>query len=435
MSTPSLAAEAREAVLFTLPLYEMARMRAATSPRKHPALGFAGADATSMLRWMNQFTHTRRLLGPQDREVVTPNNDTLYTNAWLDLAAGPVLIEVPDMDQRYWTLGFLDLWSNPFAYAGRRTTGNAAQRLFVHGPDWQGQAADGAIEIAAPGNDIWIIGRILVDDRADDLAAVRALQQRFVIRRTDGQDAASRLDVAMDGRKTTTPALAEYRHIVATALARNPAPAGHAKQVRNAAQFGLAAEGTAAAVATTDAALQDALASVCTELRDTAQPSELGGGWSLPVLVRTNYGEDFLTRARVARNMIGALGIEEAMYVVAEVDADGAALDGRDRYELRFSAGQAPQVDAFWSLTMYRKSDCLLVDNALDRYSIGDRTAGLHWDEDGALRIRIQASDPGPGCNWLPAPAEPFYLTLRLYQPREEHTDLRFRYPPLRRLS
>lgn len=435
MSSPDLADQAREAVLFTLPLYEMARMRAATSPRKHPTLGFAGADATSMLRWMNQFTHTRRLLGPQDREVVTPNNDTLYTNAWLDLAAGPVLIEVPEMGQRYWTLGFLDLWSNPFAYAGRRTTGNQAQRLFVHGPHWQGPAPDGAIEIAAPGDDIWIIGRILVDDRADDLAAVRALQDRFVIRRPDGEPVASRLDVAMAGRKTTTPAAAEYRRIVATALARNPAPAGHTYQVRNAAQFGLTADETAAAVTTADAALQDALASVCVELRDTAQPSDLGGGWNLPVLVRTDYGDDFLTRARVARNLIGALGIEEAMYVVAEVDADGAALDGRHRYELTFPAGQAPQVAAFWSLTIYRKSDCLLVDNAIDRYSIGDRTAGLRCDEDGALRIRIQASDPGPDCNWLPAPAEPFYLTLRLYQPRADHLDLRFRYPPVRRLS
>ena len=52
------------------------------------------------------------------------NNDTLYTNAWLDLSEGPLVIEVPDMGERYWTLGFLDMWTNPFAYAGRRSAGN-----------------------------------------------------------------------------------------------------------------------------------------------------------------------------------------------------------------------------------------------------------------------------------------------------------------------
>lgn len=418
-----------EAVLRTLPLFEMARMRAATAPRRHPQHGFAGPDAASTLRWLNTFTHSKRLLTPHDREVVTPNNDTLYTNAWLDLSEGPLVIEVPDMGERYWTLGFLDMWTNPFAYAGRRTTGNRAQRLFVHGPRWNGPLPKGMVEIAAPGDDVWIIGRILVDADAADLACVAQLQQQFsLLHSQDLQPAARIADAAMDGRKTDTPAAHTYRAVVDATWARNPAPPEDRETPslwRQALDQG-------------EPALQQALAEVCQALREDAQPSEVGGGWSVPIAIRTDWGTQFEVRARVARNLIGALGVEEAMYPIAEVDDRGQPLDGVHRYALYFPPGAGPQVDAFWSLTMYRKSDCLLVDNPLDRYSIGDRTRGLQWEADGALRIVIQHAeppDPRDRANWLPAPPEPFYLTLRLYQPREAHLEFRYGYPPVVRIT
>jgi Protein of unknown function (DUF1214) len=63
-------------------------------------------------------------------------------------------------------------------------------------------------------------------------------------------------------------------------------------------------------------------------------------------------------------------------YEFVHVDADGAQLNGAHRYELRLAA--MPPVDAFWSLTMYNVPEFVLVDNPIDRYSIGDRTPGLH---------------------------------------------------------
>ena len=79
--------------------------------------------------------------------------------------------------------------------------------------------------------------------------------------------------------------------------------------------------------------------------------------------------------------------------------------------------------------------DRFLYANPLQRYSIGDRTPGLRTEADGSLAIRLQADDPGPGHNWLPAPAgELFYVVLRLYQPQADHLEQRYAYPPLRRL-
>lgn len=419
LSTLSPVEAARAAVIQTLPLFEMMRMRAATTARRHPALGFAGADASSRMRWVNQFTHTHRRLGPDDREVVSPNNDTVYSNAWLDLSEGPVVITTPDMGDRYWTLGLLDAWTNPFAYVGRRTTGNRAQRTLVHGPGWRGEVPAGISQvIAAPGQDVWLIGRVLVDEAAGDIEQVRALQVQFSLRRPDGSDAAMRVDTLLDGRAVDVPTGPLYRAIVDHALVRNPVPAGERPLWSGAG-----------------AALPEALAAVFEELRHADQPQGLGGGWALPVAVRTHWGQDLLTRARVARNLIGALGIEEAMYPTAEVDADGQVLHGSHAYELRFPPGGGPRVGAFWSLTMYRRSDCLFVANPIARYSIGDRTPGLRAEPDGSLAIRVQATDPGPGFNWLPAPPdEPFYVVLRLYQPQREHLEFHYRYPPLRRL-
>lgn len=419
MTTPN-DLTVRTTLIQTLPLYEMMRMRAATTARRHPQLGFASNDRSSTLRWVNQFTHTHRKLGPEDREVVSPNNDTVYSNAWLDLSQGPVLIESPDMGDRYWTLGLLDAWTNPFAYIGRRTTGNRRQRTLVHGPGWHGPLPSGISQvIAAPGDDVWLIGRILVDDSAADLEAVRALQALLSMSRLDGSDAAMRVDTWLDGRSMAVPPAALYAATIDAGLRRNPPPTGESL-----------------AWPLDPQAIETHLPIVFDELRQQDQPHQLGNGWGLPVAVRTGWGDDVQTRARVARNLIGALGIDEAMYPTAEVDADGQPLGGTHAYELRFAPGGGPRVGAFWSLTMYRRSDCLFVANPIDRYSIGDRTPGLRTDADGGLTIRLQAIDPGAAHNWLPAPAgELFYVVLRLYQPAAEHLEFRFAYPPLRRLA
>lgn len=407
-----------ELVLQTLPLFEMARMRAANTARRHPLQGFAGAGPQSTMRWANQFTHTRRLIGPADREVVTPNNDTLFTNAWLDLSGGPVVIEVPEMGDRYWVLGFLDAWTNPWAYAGRRTTGGAAQRLFVHGPGWNGEVPAGMHRVSAPGDDVWVIGRILVDHDPQDLARVHALQDRFAMVRMDGSPALTRLDALLDGRRTDVPDGDAYLHVITQMLLRNPSE--HPMR-------GWPPE---------RAALDEALAAAYRALREAAPHAELGGGWTIAVKVHRHFGNDFFTRARVARNWIGTLGMEEAMYVMAEVDAAGDVLDGKHRYRLRLPPQDQMEVDAFWSLTLYRREDCLLAANPIGRHSVGDRTRGLRRDADGGLTLAIQARDPGPGENWLPAPpGAQFYLVLRLYQPRRAHLESVFSYPPVERLS
>lgn len=421
---------ARAAVLYALPLYEMARMQSASSPRRNASGQWAGPAGApdSTMRWVNRFSHTRHLLGPADRRVVTPNNDTLYTNAWLDLSRGPLLIHTPDTGSRYYVLGFLDFYTNPFAYSGTRTTGTAAQTLFVHGPGWRGVVPAGTIEVASPTDHVWVLGRILAAPE-EALEPVHALQDAFRIARAAQPDAAydgEVIDAGIGPRNVIgDPVL--FLRVVNRALALNPPPAD---QVALLAGFGSVGIGANLPVDGVPHGLAEALGEVLEELA-APQASALGGGWTLPVDVRSNFGTNWHQRALVARNYIGALGIEEAMYLMADVDSGGALLDGHRRYRLHFAHDAQPAVDGFWSLTMYRKSDCLLVDNPAGRYSVGDRTPGLKYDADGGLTIVIGHAPPAEPANWLPAPAEPFYLSLRLYLPRTTHIERSFSYPPI----
>ena len=369
---PSTSPDVRDALVRTLPLFEMMRMRAATTARRHPTLGFASDDRGSTLRWINQFTHTHRKLGPHDREVVSPNNDTVYSNAWLDLSQGPVLIHTPDFGQRYWTLGLLDAWTNPWAYVGRRTTGSRRQRTLLHGPNWRGALPAGGVSqvIAAPGDDVWLIGRILVDDTAADLEAVRALQAELHMTRLDGSDAARRIDTALDGRTVAAPPPELFVRTVDAALARNPLPAGETLAWpldAQAVEQGLPAGVRGAAPA------------------GPAAPARSGLG--LAGVGAHALGRRLLTRARVARNLIGALGIDEAMYPTAEADGDGRTLDGGHAYELRFPPGGGPRVGAFW--LFWPALDCVVLNPEFARREFGDRAAGHQPLGRDATPIRI----------------------------------------------
>jgi len=146
-------------------------------------------------------------------------------------------------------------------------------------------------------------------------------------------------------------------------------------------------------------------------------------------------GSDYLLRASVARG--GYVNApEEAIYPAAVRDRDGAALTGANTYEIVFPKGQLPPVDAFWSLTPYAAPGFTLTDNPIRRYAIGDRTKGLKFDKDGALRIVLSAANPGRAAsNWLPIPPGPFVLVARLYMPRKEALDGRYALPPIVRVT
>lgn len=115
--------------------------------------------------------------------VVRPNFDTLYSSAWLDLAAEPMIVSVPDTDGRYYLLPMLDMWTNVFASPGWRTTGTQAGNFVIVPPGWRSEKSrlpEGVQRIDAPIPHVWIIGRTKTDGPPDD-DAVHKIQAGFRI--------------------------------------------------------------------------------------------------------------------------------------------------------------------------------------------------------------------------------------------------------------
>ena len=161
-------------------------------------------------------------------------------------------------------------------------------------------------------------------------------------------------------------------------------------------------------------------------------------GWRYPPPEIGRYGDDFLLRA-ADQSMAGIMcnDPDEGVYLVNFNDADGEKYKAENRYRIHFDADNMPPVDSFWSLGMYG-TDLNLVANPIDRYSIGDRTAGLMKDPDGGLTIHLQAEAPDgdEAANWLPTPSEgEWFAILRPYRPRPVVIDATWECPPIERVS
>ena len=429
-----LQALAEEAVTYAFPLAEMSRLRAITSPRRCHA-GPAAESPEDPSRWCNVLVHARELLGSGRSKVVTPNNDTLYVNTWLDLRQGPLVIEVPDTAGRYYVLGLLDFYTNPFGSIGSRCTGTGAGRYVMTPPGWQGELPASLPVIEAPTPWVWIIGRILVDGPAD-LPAVHALQDGFQLHPALAtQSLPARFDPGpqMDPGK---PDAARFLAVVNQALAENPPPERERTMVARFAAVGMGAgvdAPSSSQLATIDAALRACLA----RWQATGLAQSRASGWQYMPPLGHSFGSDYEMRAQIALKYIGALDSLEAYYPMAYHDGQGRPLDGRHTYRLRFAPGALPPAQAFWSLTMYDTRDWMLVPNPINRFAIGDRTPGLVRDADGGLTLCLQREEPAEAAaraNWLPTPEGTFYLCLRAYLPTPDMLEGRYELPAIERI-
>jgi len=99
--------------------------------------------------------------------TVGVNHDTLLTVGWLDLSKGPLVLHVPAMNDRYYSVQFTDPFDVNFAYVGTRTTGTQAGDYLITGLGWKGQVPGGMTQIASPNNSVLVIGRVLVYNDSD----------------------------------------------------------------------------------------------------------------------------------------------------------------------------------------------------------------------------------------------------------------------------
>lgn len=406
-----LRAAAREAWLYALPLVEIAAVRSVGQ--------LVGSQP-------NTFGAMRKLADHRSRAVTTPNNDTLYATAQLDLSAGPVTVTIPPSGERYVSLQLMDAYSNSFAVLGTRTTGNEGGVFTLVGPE---AAAEGRNIVRSPTRHVWALARILVEG-PHDFEAAQKVQLGF---------SAQGPEVPAFGAyaKRSDP-WTDYFTAADALMTLNPPPATDLALLRRIAPLGLG-EGAFDAARFSEAEQAEIAAGV-EEARTAARAggglsgSNFIEGWAYPASKLGDFGQDYGFRAVVALGGLAALPLVEATYLRAGAPGGGGAFDGTRNWRLHIPADKAIPVNSFWSLSMYEitpEGQFFFTDNPLGRYAIGDRTAGLKWNDDGSLDLWIGHERPAHDreSNWLPAPAGPFALFMRGYLPKPELLDGRYRLP------
>ena len=112
----------------------------------------------------------------------TPNNDTVYSGALLELVDEPIVLTVPEILDRYWSVEVADCYTENLFYIGTRTTGGKSGHHAFVGPKWKGKLPDGIIEHRVPYNSLMIALRVGVIPNDDaDLKKVLGLQQQFAL--------------------------------------------------------------------------------------------------------------------------------------------------------------------------------------------------------------------------------------------------------------
>jgi hypothetical protein len=432
---PSLQEIAEEAYVFGYPLVLMdITTRVMTGPG-HPAR-------------VNQFEHKSRFPDASFTDVVSPNCDTFYSTAVLDVGTEPVVLSVPDTKGRYYLMPILDAWTNVFASPGKRTTGTGKGDFAIVGPGWQGTLPAGVQEIHSPTRLVWVIGRTQVNSKAD-AAAVVAMQRQYRLTPLArwGKPAGTPAAVPFEPVNSTVPPVEQvdlmdaatfFGRLASLMKANPPAPEDSAALSRftklgllPGEEFDLAARDTAL-----QGAMNRAVPAAIAKIKGAA--GSIGdrtvNGWSIGAGLG-KYGTQYLKRAYIARIGLGANLDDDAMYPHTSYDIDGPPLNGgRSKYVLHFTHEQLPPVNAFWSLTLYKTS---ISSRRIPSIATPSAPDPLAYNADSSLDVYLQHDDPGADkrANWLPAPSGDFNLIMRLYWPKTPAMDGTWEPPPVRKAA
>ena len=364
-------------------------------------LAMEGADL-----FKNKFYHKHNLPNHSFRTVVRPNNDTLYSIAWLDLTNEGQVLSVPDMGKRYYVMPLMDAWTNVFATVGTRETGTKKGDYLITGPNWQGIVPNGLTQIKAPTNMVWLIGRIQIDDDLD-IAPVSAIQERFKLAnhtqwlageiQTFYTSDTLNIDESISPNKQVEALTSQEFFTELSRLLKTQATlSGDISILETLAHVGVVPgeDFNQKNHGWFKTKLYDFVFMVTKkkliEKLENGSPKE--NGWNITRNLIGNYATNYNFRAAVAKVGLGALPPVEAIYASASVDVKQQILSGTAQYIIHFPAGKMPPVKAFWSITMYDMNG-FLVKSTINRYLISDRDP-LKYNDDGSLDIAIQYEQP-----------------------------------------
>ena len=407
---PELTSLAYEAWTFGLPMVEHFKL-----------FSLYRTEFSPVYRDWNEFFHVRNLMTPDMQSVVSPNTDTLMSLVLFDLRAGPALIETPKLNGRYFSLQLIDICTNSFGYIGTRTTGDEAQSILLyHGDDDFTYDSSANNKITSPSALVLGICRTAVNGK-EDLPEARALQN------------ALRVSTLPKGPKPSAIQWPTYYDvkfqddlgffdIMNFMMQWHQFSPSETNLLTKLSKVGIAPGQKFDRSLFSSSELQ-AIQLGMTEARrfleaQSLRQKEPGSCWSLPHASLGNFAEEYELRALTAWNFLYANINEEATYIRAYCDSQGATLDASSNvYAVNIDKSKIPQDIFFWSMTLYDGKSYYLCKNEIKRYSVGDRTPGIADSKHSNIKVVIahEQQNEEDGVVWLPAPKGSFYLALRFY--------------------
>jgi hypothetical protein len=430
--TPSEArAIAKEAYTFAYPLvmyYRTMYMQAIDAS----SLSYSGGFG----KWLHLGSST-----PQDTDIVSPNNDTPYSYAWVDLRAEPWVLTLPKIDtSRFYTSQWDDLWGFVLDNPGSVEDGNDGVAVLLAAPAWQGDLPAGVKRVVRGDSEfLGSLTRTQLSDTAD-MANVKRIQQQYKLEPLSsylGKPAPKPApDVTWlpwkEGLETTDE-FWTYANFVMALTTPNPQDKPVLDRI---GEIGIVA-GQPWAAKSFGADVADAITAGMKDALDALKKgSQHISDPSLFFRSRMDTDKDYFDRA--LGTVVGIFGNVKAqsVYFATAKDDDGVLFDGsKYSYSVTFTADELPPVKYFWSFTMYKLPQRWLVANSIDRYSLGSATPGLKKAADGSITIYFQSDSPGKDkeANWLPTPTGPFWPIFRTYGPGKAILDKSWKLPTIKR--
>lgn len=408
----------------------------------------------------NQFVHVPAFADANAKDIVLPNVDTLYSQAFMDLSETPVIMELPKTD-RFCIMQAMDAYSNTIEIIECMNLDGRTTYIYT-GPDFEGTVPDGMIEIKCPTNMVWILGRTVCGDNENNPA------DRYVITRTiQYQMKMYTLEQYENGTKDvplTGTVEEEYQNIVPmnyviynlTAeeffdranqlMIDNPPAAEDAAVVAAMAAVGVgpgldfdpSVFGGEAVVAAFYGWIRQNMVANC--MNASVSYNKANGVWSYYGDPIGDYGTAYAFRCLIALAGFGANPAEMAIYPKTSIDSDGDALTGDNAYIVHLSKEQLALLDkhngyGFWSITAYG-TDQYLIANEENRYCINDRN--VVYNKDGSIDIYVSREAPKYAekyPNWLPVGDDGFNLYFRIYLPCEEILENNWVMPTVEKYS
>jgi hypothetical protein len=351
-------------------------------------------------------------------DFVNPNFDVAYLEAWFAVDdKSAVILDVPEVNSRYYTAQILDEWGEVIVNINERTFPSKPYGKFaLLKPGSTVKVPKDATPIYLHSSKAKMLGRVEI--KGDPDGAVR-LQKSFKVR-VSGKPRIAKVAPMAEFDNKTLLGVEIFDHVSAVlASAQDVSP--------NAAEM----QGKVRAVAAYVASGKDAKSAVDAQLKKVVPEFQeyaftksaphrnhwVGGAQT------GNYGKDFWLRTTVNFAGIWANVTDEVIYFVATRDADEKPLNGSNSYVIHFPADKLPQeaVNSYWSVILVGVPDYRVVPNDLKRYNF-NTYSDLNKEADGSLKIGIGPKPVAgvPESNWLPSPeGKPFSLTFRTYVPKD----------------